>query len=472
VICRNNILSKIFNPRRLARLLLLSGILGVAAGLTAVLLQYLIEYAFNFCFNSIIGISPDGPVYRETSRTFIVSGSFKPFLIILMPGIGGLIVGTLSWLFSRMHTKEDNLDEIESYMQKQGEYPFLKPLFNLLLSVITLGTGGSGGKESPAGSIGASFGSLTGKIFKVDPYTRRMLMSAGVAAGIGAIFRIPVAATFFAMEFYYSSEDLEAGALLPSAIASAVSYSVFALFFGLSPLFGCTVNLEFKSVFDLLPYALLALFCSACAFLYVKAYQGISSGFAGLHVHPVMKPMIGGIATGLIGWLALTLSGDTATLSIIGDGFGVLQGIFSGKIALIGAGLLAVIAFAKMATTSLTIGSGGVAGLFSPSLVIGGALGGSFGLIINQLMPGMIQQPEAFVLIGMSAFFAAAFKTPICAIFIACELAGDYTLLLPSFAACAVSFIFSGNWTIYPSQLPFRYPLPDNPPEKDRSDQQ
>jgi CIC family chloride channel protein len=182
--------------------------------------------------------------------------------------------------------------------------------------------------------------------------------------------------------------------------------------------------------------------------------------------------MLGGLATGLIGWLALTLSGDTASLSIIGDGFGVLQGILSGKIALIGSGLIAVIAFAKMATTSLTIGSGGVAGLFSPSLVIGGALGGSFGLIINQLLPGMIPQPEAFVLIGMSAFFAAAFKTPICAIFIACELAGDYTLMLPSFVACAVSFIFSGNWTIYPSQLPFRYPLPDNPPEKERSDQQ
>ncbi len=464
-------MKEIFNPRRLARLLMLSGILGFAAGLTAVLFQYLIEYAVNFCFNNIIGISPDGPVYRETAGSFMSAGNFTPWLIILMPGIGGLFVGALSWLFSRMRSKEDNLDEIESYMQKQGEYPFTKPLFNLLLSVITLGTGGSGGKESPAGSIGASFGSLTGKIFKVDPNTRRMLMSAGVAAGIGAIFRIPVAATFFAMEFYYSSEDLEAGALLPSAIASAVSFAVFAFFFGLSPLFDCTIGFEFKSVFDLLPYALLALFCSAGAYIYVKAYQSTSSGFSRLHVHPVMKPMLGGLATGLIGWLALTLSGDTASLSIIGDGFGVLQGILSGKIALIGAGLLAVIAFAKIATTSLTIGSGGIAGLFSPSLVIGGALGGSFGLIINQLMPGMIPQPEAFVLIGMSAFFAAAFKTPICAIFIACELAGDYTLLLPSFVACAVSFIFSRNWTIYPSQLPFRYQLPDNPPDNKRRDQ-
>jgi chloride channel protein, CIC family len=464
-------LNKIFNPRRLASILLLSGILGIAAGLTAVSFQYLIEYAVKFCFGRIIGISPDGPVYRETARTFIAAGNFKPFLIILMPGIGGLIVGTLLWFFSKMHTNEDNLNEIESYMQNQGEYPFFKPLFNLFLSVITLGTGGSGGKESPAGSIGAAFGSLIGKVFKVDPNTRRMLMSAGVAAGIGAIFRIPVAATFFAMEFYYSSEDLEARALLPSAIASAVSYAVFALFFGLYPLFECAINLEFKSVFDLLPYVLLALFCSAGAFLYVKSYQGISAGFSRLHVHPIIKPMLGGLATGLIGWLALSLSDDTASLSIIGDGFGVLQGILSGKIALIGAGLLAIIALAKMATTSLTIGSGGVAGLFSPSLVIGGALGGSFGLILNLLMPGMMPRPEAFVLIGISAFFAAAFKTPICAIFIACELAGDYTLLLPAFVACAVSFIFSRNWTIYPGQLPFRYQLPDNASAEDKRGQ-
>jgi len=460
-------LEKIFDPERLLRLLFLSGILGIAAGLSAVFFQYLIEYAIQFDFNTLIGISPEGPVYKETEVASFATGTFRPWLIIIIPGIGGLIVGTLIWLRAKLHFDQTAFDEIESFTQKQGEYPFFKPLFNLFLSVITLGTGGSGGKESPAGSIGAAFGSLIGKTFKVEPETRRMLMSAGVAAGIGAIFRIPVAATFFAMEFYYSSEDLEAKALLPSAIASTVSYAVFAMFFGLSPMLDCTVNLEFNSVYDLLPFILLALVSSAGAYFYVMIYQHSSSFFADLHVPQIIKPMIGGLATGLIGWAALYMSKDTASLSIIGDGFGVLEAALSGKIAFVGALLLAAIALAKVFTTSLTIGSGGIAGLFSPSLVIGGALGGSFGLIFNMLMPGMPTQPEAFVLVGMSAFFAAAFKTPICAVFIASELAGDYSLLLPSLFACAVSFIFSKNWTIYPSQLPSRYPLQDRIELKD-----
>jgi CIC family chloride channel protein len=458
----------IFNPRKLCRLLLVAGVLGLAAGLTAVLFQYMIEYAVHFCFGRIVGISPEGPVYGETSRTFLTAKNFMPWLIIVMPGIGGLIVGALSWLFSKTHfDRSGGMDEIESFTRKQGEYPFIKPLFNLLQSVITLGSGGSGGKESPAGSIGAALGSLIGKVFRASPEMRRMLMAAGVAAGIGAIFRIPVAATFFAMEFYYSSEDLEAQVLLPSAISSAAAYAVFAHFFGLSPMLDCSVNLAFKSILDLFPYAVLALVSSAGAFLYVKTYEATSAGFSVFRIHPVIKPMLGGLATGLIGWSAFSLSGDTAALSIIGDGFGLLQGIFSGKTAVIGIGLLAAIALAKTAATSLTIGSGGVAGLFSPSLVIGGALGGSFGLLMNILIPGTNLQPEAFVLIGMSSFFAAAFKTPICAIIIGCELTGDYSLLLPTFVACAVSFIFSRSWTIYPGQLPSRFPLRDNLESKD-----
>ncbi|MFA6033493.1 MAG: chloride channel protein [Myxococcota bacterium] len=442
-----------FTPARLLRWLLLSSALGIFAGLAAVVYQYLVEKAVVLFQVNLMGVGPESPVYHETGSWLGAVSSPNLLMVALLPATGGLLVGILLWLRPMLLRSDADDDEIKSFLENNGDYPFARPIYNLFLSVITLGTGGSGGKEAPAGSAGAAIGSLMGRVLKVDVRTRRVLLAAGVAAGIGAIFRIPVAAAFFAAEFYYSDVELEAGVLLPAGIASAVAYFIFAQFYGFSPLLDRATGIAFGSVWELVPFLILSVLSCPAAYLFVSIFKTSSRWFHGLRIPAVIKPMAGGLGVGLTCLAAYLVSRDQAALSIVGDGFGILHRVVSGE-ATTCALLLLAVAILKMISTSLTLGSGGVAGLFSPSLVIGGIMGGAFGLLANACTPSIAPHPQAFVLIGMTAFFSSAFKAPVCAVFVASELAGDYSLLLPSMIASAVSFMLGGSWSLISGQLP------------------
>jgi CIC family chloride channel protein len=277
-------------------------------------------------------------------------------------------------------------------------------------------------------------------------------MAAGMAAGIGAIFHAPLAGAIFAAEVMYSELDMEHEVLWPAFIASIVAYSVFAVKFGWSALF-VTPAFVFDDPWVLLPYLGLSIVVAAGAAIHVRVFYGVRDLFRALRAPRWLKPAIGGLVVGAIGWFLP---------DALSTGYGLLQrGLELDPAApSLGVGILLVLAAARVATTAFSIGSGGSGGVFGPSVLIGGTLGGAVGLLAAQLMPHVDVQPGAFVMVGMAGFFAAAGHVPLSTIIMVAEMTGNYHLLVPSMLVCIVAFLLVGRRSIFEKQLPSRLDAP------------
>jgi CIC family chloride channel protein len=329
------------------------------------------------------------------------------------------------------------------------------PLIKLISSAVTIGTGGSGGREGPIAQIGAGFGSLLGNILGLTPAERRILLAAGIGAGVSAIFRAPFAGALFAAEVLYKSPEFEPEVIIPAGIASAVAYCTFGAFFGFEPLFA-TQYLVFKNAWHLGMYLVLALAMAVLAMVYTRTFYGFTHLFQKLPVSRYFKPAIGAGLSGLVGVSLFYLLGqDKQVLSVLSFGYGILQNTMAHE-ATQSALILLVVASGKILTTSLTIGSGGSGGVFGPSMVIGGCAGGGLGILLNQLWPALVPHPASFMIVGMAGFFAAAAKTPFSTLVIVTEMTENYQLLLPALWVCTVAYLLSDEQSLYSSQVAMR----------------
>ena len=345
---------------------------------------------------------------------------------------------------------------IAAYHYKQGQIRPRVPLVKIVASSITLGTGGSGGREGPIAQIGAGFGSLLGKMLRLRPAERRVLMAAGMGAGIGAIFRAPLAGTIFAAEVLYSSTEFEPEVIIPTGIASVISYCVYGMFSGWEPLFTIPPDLTFTNPLRLGPYLILALFMALLAALYTRTFYGCKHLFDRLPIRKHFRPAIGAFLTGLVAFVLYFLLGqNTQVLAVLAFGYSAIQNAMTQDVG-VTAGILLTIALGKILTTALTIGSGGSGGVFGPSMVIGGCGGGALGVVLHHYWPWLVPHPASFVIVGMAGFFAAAAKTPFSTLIIVSEMTGGYHLLLPSLWVCTLSFILSDKQSIYSSQVESR----------------
>ena len=368
-------------------------------------------------------------------------------------GIGGLASGLLVFSVAPEAEGHGTDSVIAAYHYRQGQIRPRVPLVKILASSITLGTGGSGGREGPIAQIGAGFGSLLGNLLRLRPAERRVLMAAGMGAGIGAIFRAPLAGTIFAAEVLYSSTEFEAEVIIPAGIASVISYCVYGTFSGWEPLFTISPNLTFSNPWQLGPYLVLALFMALLAALYTRTFYGCKHWFERMPVRKHFRPAIGAFLTGLVAFALYFLLGEKKqVLAVLAFGYSAIQNAMM-QDAVLTAGILLTVALGKILTTGLTIGSGGSGGVFGPSMVIGGCGGGALGVVLHGLWPGLVPPPAAFVIVGMAGFFAAAAKTPFSTIIIVSEMTGGYHLLLPSLWVCAISYILSDKQSIYSSQV-------------------
>jgi CIC family chloride channel protein len=294
-------------------------------------------------------------------------------------------------------------------------------------------------------------------LLRLRPAERRVLMAAGMGAGIAAIFRAPLAGTIFAAEVLYRSPEFEPEVIIPAGMASVVSYCVFGIYTGWKPLFTIP-DLIFTNPWQLGPYLLLALFMVLLAMLYTRSFYGCKRLFDRLPIPRHFRPAIGAFLTGLVGVVLYLLAqrcgvdAPQKMLAVLAFGYSAIQGAMT-QDANMGAMILFTIALGKILTTSLTIGSGGSGGVFGPSMVIGGCGGGALGILFNHLWPGLVPHPASFVIVGMAGFFAAAAKTPFSTIIIVSEMTGGYYLLLPSLWVCTISFILSDEQSIYSSQV-------------------
>ncbi len=436
----------VFNVRSIGRYMMFGVVVGVVAGLGAVVFYFLCQVGQHYLLDALAGFRPDEP-YGEPPLFAPTSTPFRRYLLIIIPALGGLLAGVIVYVFAPEAEGHGTDAAIDAFHNKHGRIRGRVPIVKAIASAITLGSGGSGGREGPIAQIGAGFGSFLADKLNLSARDRRVLLAAGLGAGIGSIFRAPLAGSLFAAEILYKEPEFETEVIIPAFVTTIVAYSTFGLIMGFEPLFERS-TFAFSHPFELGPYTVLAIVVALASPLYVKCFYGIRDLFKRFKIPNHFKPAIGGLLAGCVGFfLPQTL----------GFGYGVIQDAIHNEVAI---GLLLMIALGKIVTTSLSIGSGGSGGVFGPSMVIGGALGGAVGKIFHQLTPALVAQPGAFVIVGMAGFFSAASNAPISTIIMVSEMTGNYNLLVPAMWVCAIAFIIGRRWSIYENQVPTRIDSP------------
>lgn len=448
-----------FNLRRVWYWMGLSGLVGVVGGLGAIAFKWLVDLGVRLFWNGIIGYTP--PVaYGEPLWFPPAPGPPWLFGLILAPVIGGLGSALLVYRFAPEAEGHGTDAAIKAYHRQRGRLRARIPLIKLLASAFTLASGGSAGREGPIAQIGAGFGSVLGGWLHLSDRERRILLAAGVAAGLGAIFRAPLAGAIFAAEVLYSEPDIEAEVVVPALLSSIVSYTLYCSVHGFGHLFEGTAGFAFHQPLTLIPYVVLGLVSAFGAIAYVSTFSATTRFFKRLPISNYFKPIIGGALTGMIGLVGYLLLKDTNALAVMGSGYGFLQKtLVSGGVGP-AVSLLGFVALGKMATTSLTIGSGGSGGIFGPSMVIGGSLGAMVGTLFHAFFPELVPDIGPFTIVGMAGFFSGAANTPISTLLMVADMTGNYSLLLPAMLAVGLSVIIAHRWTIYPEQVPTRSDSP------------
>jgi CIC family chloride channel protein len=447
-------------PLRLRAQLRLMGsaiLIGIVAGIGAIGFYFATRVIEHYALGVIVGYQPAVRPTGETDFSWLpaVAKSFHPWLLLLVPTVGGILSGFLVYTLAPEAEGHGTDAVIDAYHRKQGLIRPRVPLIKIVSSALTIGTGGSGGREGPIAQIGAGFGSLLANMLRMRPADRRVLLAAGMGAGIAAIFRAPLAGALFASEVLYWSPEFEPEVIIPAGLASVVSYCTFGLYSGWQPLFKIP-ELDFTNPWQLGPYVLLALWMVILAMLYTRTFYGCTRLFHRWKIPPHFKPAVGALLTGAVGLtLYFVFQQQPSVLAVLSFGYGSLQEAFTNP-TLASATILLAIALGKILTTSLTIGSGGSGGVFGPSMVIGGCGGGALGLLLSHWWPVLGINPASFVVVGMAGFFAAAAKTPFSTIVIVSEMTGGYRLLLPALWVCMLAFILSDQQSIYTAQVESR----------------
>ena len=384
--------------------------------------------------------------------------TFLPWLLVIVPAVGGLLCGLVArWVPDVRGGGADYA--IDAFHHRGGYIPRRVIWAKPLASFFTLGSGGAGGREGPTMMIGAAIGSALGRALNLGTRERRVLLVAGIAAGISAVFRTPLGAALIAVEVLYR-DDFESDALVPSILASVVSYSIVISLYGESTLLAHASRYPFTP--EHLPlYALLAIVIALLGFLALRTFRVSRQLMKKLPGPEWVRPAWGGLILGVLVTPLIMLSADLVHvegqgLGILGGGYGAAQMAITGAAWLPGGWygvlLLFGLAVAKLVATSVTIGSGGSAGDFAPSLAIGGLVGGAFGRAAQLLIDPAID-PGAFALVGMGAFYGGIAHVPLSALVLVCELAGNYDLLVPLMLALGVSIIALRKHTLYEAQV-------------------
>ena len=414
--------------------------IGLIAGLGSIAFHYLCQLGVHFFLDMMAGYRPPAPA-GEHHLLPPTSVPFNRLMLLFLPALGGILSGWLVYTFAPEAEGHGTDAAINAYHNKGGFIRSRVPIIKTIASSITLTTGGSGGREGPIAQIGAGFGSFLATTLKLSDRERRIMMAAGIGAGVGSIFRAPLAGALFAAEVLYRDPDFESEVIIPAGISSVVAYCVFCLVFGWGSLFD-SPPFKFRNPLELGPYLVLALVLVATGVFYIKAFYGTIHVFESIKKIPNhITPAIGGLLTGIIGYFL------PHTLAF---GYGFAQMAINNELTI---PFLLSLALGKVLTTSFSIGSGGSGGVFGPSVVIGGAMGGVVGKLFHAIMPTVVTQPGAFVVVGMAGFFTAVSNTPISTIIFVSEMTNSYHLLLPSLLVCSVAYAASRRWTIFNRQV-------------------
>ncbi len=427
------------------RWILLGILVGVVSGFGAILFDFLILRGTQFFMKDLVELL----LPKELQGTSFLGMPLDRWMILWIPTLGGLLSGLIVFHFAPETEGHGTDAMVESFHRKKGIVRKRVPIIKTIASAITIGSGGSAGKEGPIAQIGSGFASFLASFLKMDERDRRIMLLAGAAGGLGAIFKAPLGSALFATEVLYRKPEFEFEGIIPCIFSSIVGYSVFTLYSGWGTLFHIPVLIPVVTPSELLLYAIFGGVCAIVGFLYIYFFYGIRDQFfKRLSLPRSLKPALGGL---LLGCVAFFFP------QVLGGGYHWIQSAIDGNLTV---QLMLGIAFAKIAATSFTISSGGSGGVFAPSLFIGAMLGGFYGNLCSELFPDLVINPSAFVLVGMGGFFAGVAKVPIASLIMVAEMTGGYSLIVPLLIVSTVSYLLLGEFSLYEKQVSTRVDSP------------
>src|SRR5271155_3822538 len=433
------------------RLLVAAGVIGVVVGAGAIAFLVACELVTRLVLTQCAGYQPGGPAGETVLVPSAVGGSPRVWLLVPIAVLGGLVTGWVTRQFAPEAAGSGSDTAIREYYDACGRVHLRVTVLKILATALTIGTGGSGGREGPMIQGGAGVGSWLAGRFGLGTAGRRVLLAAGMGAAVAAVFRSPLGGTLFAAEVLNRSEEIESDVLIPAGTAAVTAHMTAGAVLGWGPVLPA-FSAQFAAPLHFAAYALLALVLVVLARLYVLVHHRTSGWFARLPVPEAVKPALGAGLAAIIGVALYSAAGrGEHALAVLGVGLGTLQQILI-QPDNFAAGLLIALALGKLVTTPLTVESGGSGGVFGPALIIGGCGGGALGLLLQPLGPPWIPPPTAFLLVGMAGFFAAAAKTPFSTLVIVCELTGGFGLIAPALGVCVGCFLLSGLDSLFDSQ--------------------
>jgi len=432
----------------LRKWVVLGGVIGIVAGLGATAFFRALEESTRLFLGVLAGFQPASPVgeggapIMDPARAWAI-----PFVVALGGLISGIIVGRLAPEAEGHGTDAAIAAFHHGPRRVRSRIPFVK----LVASAITIGSGGSGGREGPTAQIGAGFGSLLSRLLDLDARDARIAVATGMAAGIGAIFRAPLGGAVLGAEIPYR-EDVESDALVPSFVASVVAFSVFGAFVGFAPIFGRVAGAGFQDPRQLVYYALIGVAAGFLGRLYISSFYGFSRWFGSWRLPRELRPALAGFVVGAIG---IVIPGA------LGTGYGWIQAGFSREALLaMPLAMVLVLPLAKVLATSLSIGSGGSGGVFGPGMVIGVLLGAGIWRLLEPVAPAIPTEPAPFVIVAMMALFGSIAHAPLAVMLMVAEMTDNLAMLAPAMIAVGLATLVVGDRSIYRSQLRSRADSP------------
>ncbi|MEE4311665.1 MAG: chloride channel protein [candidate division KSB1 bacterium] len=393
--------------------IILACIVGILAGFGAVGFRKLIEFIQNLSIGH-----PD--------QALAVLGALPWYIKVLVPLCGSAIVGPLVYFMAREAKGHGVPEVMHDVALKNGVIRPRVVVVKSLASAITIGTGGSVGREGPIVQIGSAIGSTIGQWLKVTPEKLKVLVGCGAAAGIAATFNAPIAGAFFALEVILGNFALPS--FSPIIIASVIATAISRAFLGNYPAF-IVPQYSLVSAWEIGLYAIFGIIAGVVAILFSKSVYKSEDLFDSLKMPEYLKNLIGGL---FIGIMIIFIP------HVYGVGYETIDIALSGELIWYSAlGLLLV----KIMATSMTLGSGGSGGIFAPSLFLGAVAGSAFGNLVNSMFPNITADSGAYAMVGMGAVVAGATHAPITAILILFELTNDYKIILALMVACTLSTV-------------------------------
>jgi CIC family chloride channel protein len=351
------------------------------------------------------------------------------YILILVPALGGLIVGLIVHFLIR--TRRYDIEEvIEATALKGGKMSPRSAFLEVLASAVSIGSGGSVGKEAPVVLAGSGVGSSLAQLLRIHGNRVKILVGCGASGGIAAAYNAPLAGVVFVVEVILG--ELEARTFIPIVISAVFATLVASVVFDVKTIEVASYSFV-NPVYESILYLGLGILAGVISVLLMRTLFGVHGFFDSLNVHPVIKPAIGGLFVGIAGFFYP---------QIFGVGYDVISAALNNQLVM---ELMLILIFLKIIAFSFTMGSGGSGGSIVPALFVGAMLGGSYGSVVHDMFPGMTAESGAYALVGMGAVFAGTSRAPLASILILFELTQDYSMILPVMLACVVSNLVSSS---------------------------